>query len=316
MVDLSVNYSRRVLLRLVFLLLLAVLAVFFGLKLIGEVYFGSQLTDTGMVINGMILALFVLGTMKVVTVLAQYQNEEVALKRVTDALEEGDYLPESDISPKRLIAQRLAAIRSLSKRNAPIDHSALAATLLASESTRISFARFVNNTLILSGVFGTIVSLSIALVGASNLLSDVQSLSGMEQVIHGMSTALSTTMTAIVCYLFFGYFFIKLTDAQTRLLSAVEQVTSLHLLPQYAHSSDTMLHEVAGLVRSLQQVVTQLQQSQGDYLAVGQGLREMVDQVNRQVTPLGQNVETIKGVLHEGFRIPPKDPQANGDTTA
>lgn len=307
MVDLSVNYSRRVLIRLVILLLLAVALVYLGLHAIGGIYFGNQLTATGIVINGFIVALFVVGTLKIVLVLAQYQNEEAALKSITDALEEGDYLPESEVSPRRLISQRLAAIRSLSRRSAPIDHSALAATLLASENTRISFARFVNNTLILVGVFGTIVSLSIALVGASNLLSSVESMGGMERVIHGMSTALSTTMTAIVCYLFFGYFFLKLTDAQTRLLSGIEQVTTLHLLPQYAHSSDTMLHEVAGLVSSLQQVVTQMQQAQGDYLAAGQGLREVVSAVNEQVQPLGKNIETIKGVLHEGFRLPPRD---------
>ncbi len=307
MIDLSVNYSRRVLLRVVILLLLAVALIFVGLREISEVYFSNQLTDTGLIINGFIAALFVLGTVKIVLVLMRYQAEESALQRVADALEEGDYQPESEVSAQRLIAQRLAAIRSLSKRNAPVDHSALAATLLASESTRISFARFVNNTLILVGVFGTIVSLSMALVGASNLLSNVESMAGMEQVIHGMSTALSTTMTAIVCYLFFGYFFIKLTDAQTHLLSAIEQVTTLHLLPQYAHSSDTMLHEVAGLVRSLQQVVTQMQQAQGDYLAAGQGLREVVSAVNQQVMPMGQNIEIIKGVLHEGFRLPPRD---------
>jgi hypothetical protein len=313
MIDFSVNHSRRVLLRLLILLLLAVALVVIGLREISAVYFSNQLTSTGLIINGLIVALFVLGTLKIVWVLLGYQGEEVALRRVTEALQEGDYQPESEVSPRRLIARRLAALRSLGKRNAPIDHSALAATLLASESTRLSFARFVNNTLILSGVFGTIVSLSMALVGASSLLSNVESMAGMEQVIHGMSTALSTTMTAIVCYLFFSYFFLKLTDVQTQLLSAIEQVTTIHLLPQYGHSSDTMLHEVAGLVRSLQQVVTQMQQAQGDYLAAGQGLREVVSAVHQQVLPLGRNIESIKSVLHEGFRLPPRE--SDGDSS-
>ena len=51
MLDLSMNYSRRVLLRLLALLMIAVALVLGGLKVIGEVYFSNQLTDTGLIIN-------------------------------------------------------------------------------------------------------------------------------------------------------------------------------------------------------------------------------------------------------------------------
>lgn len=304
MLDLSINYSRRVLVRLFFLLLISVTLVALGLRFIDEVYFANQLTVSGLAINGSIVGLFVLGTFKVLSVLWRYQLEEQALQQVTAALSDGAYQPESDIPAGRIIVQRLEMIRSLNKRNAKIDHSALAATLLASESTRLSFARFVNNTLILVGVFGTIVSLSVALVGASNLLGNVESMNGMERVIQGMSTALSTTMTAIVCYLVFGYFFIKLTDVQTRLLSLVEQVTTMQLLPQYSNGGDGLLTQVGGLLRSLQQVALKMQQSQGGLNEAAEGLREALVRVNEHSSPVSTQLAQIELLLREGFRLP------------
>ena len=79
--------------------------------------------------------------------------------------------------------------------------AALSATLLNQEMGRLGLLRLILSVLILVGVFGTVASLSMALVGASDLLSFPQNGGGITVVVHGMSTALSTTMTAIGAYL-------------------------------------------------------------------------------------------------------------------
>ena len=58
---------------------------------------------------------------------------------------------------------------------------------------------------------------------------------------------MSTTLTAIIAYLFFGYFYIKLTDTQTFLISKIEEVTATTLMPHLQLNQDAVgisLHPV------------------------------------------------------------------------
>ena len=125
----------------------------------------------------------------------------------------------------------------------------------------------------------------------------------MGLVIHGMSTALSTTITAIICYLFFGYFYLKLTDAQTNLVSAIEQVTTTYLMPRFQVQSDTTLYEFTGLVRSLQALVTQMQASQKAITKVELNLLQKVDEYQENMVQQAQSLENVNQLLRRGFRL-------------
>ena len=207
-INLRRNYSRNTLLRMIVLAALAAGVGFWKFDLINQVYFKDQLTTMGVVINGAILALFAVGLLRTVIILLSYVGEEAALTRFVRNVEKRpDADPLKGISVSSMIGRRYATMRRLHEARTPINQNALASTLVASESTRNGTPRFINNILILTGVFGTIVSLSIALIGASNVLENAVSATGMGMVIHGMSTALSTTITAIVCYVFFGYIY-------------------------------------------------------------------------------------------------------------
>jgi hypothetical protein len=288
MIDVNSNFSSRMLLRLVVLGLVVLAIVFANITFVSELYFDRQITPAGLTINGGIVAVFLLGMVKIISSLLRYMREEAALARVA----------------RSLIARRYNILSELGEQHARINHSALASTLLANESTRTSFARYVNNILILTGVFGTIVALSIALLGASDLLESTAGSGNMGMVIHGMSTALSTTITAIVCYLFYGYFNLKLSDAQSHLLGSIEEVTTVYLLPRFSHDSESMLHEVAGLIHGLRQAAAGMKNIQQDFAEVGSRLHDAVDELNANVSGPTGDLETIKQLLREGFRLP------------
>ena len=304
MVETRHNFSRRMLFRLVVFGVIVVAILISNYGYINSLYFKNQLTPVGMVINGGILIAFLLGLIKVISSLWYYMQEESALARFVRQFngDAGKLL--KGISRKSIIAQRYHIIRKLSERHVHINHSALASTLLADESTRTSFARYIGNILILTGVLGTIVSLSVALVGASSLLESAQDTGSMGLVIHGMSTALSTTITAILCYLFYGYFNLKLGDAQTHLLSGIEEATTVYLLPEYSKDSETMLHEVSGLIHGLREAAGAMLSIQQEYALAGHRLNEVVAALSQQMSGSTENIDSIKQLLRDGFRLP------------
>ncbi|WP_428623182.1 hypothetical protein [Sedimenticola sp.] len=311
------HFSRNILFRMIVLGAISAGVLFWKLDFINDIYFRDQLTPTGLIINGTILALFTLGLLKIIGILVSYGLEERAIVQFMQNLRD-KVDPLYEVAEQRIIARRYRTLETMHNANTPINHNALASTLVASESTRNSLPKFINNTLILTGVFGTIVSLSIALIGASDLLASAVNVNGMGLIIHGMSTALSTTITAIVCYVFFGYFYMKLTDVQTNLVSAVEQITAAHLMPRFQIQTESVLFEFSGLIRSLQSLVNkmegsqasfqnlaqEMQQSQGNIEALEQSISKAVNQVyEERIHPITQEMEDIKKLLRDGFRL-------------
>jgi hypothetical protein len=303
-INLRRHYSRNTLFRMLLLALAAAALAVWKFDLINEVYFRNQLTQLGLVINGSILVLFGVGLLRMVIIFLSYMREEGAVVRFvrnTEQRPDGD--PLKGVGVGTAMARRYRTMRRLHEARTPVNQNALASALVASESTRSSMPKFINNTLILTGVFGTIVSLSIALLGASDVLEDTVSQSGMGMVIHGMSTALSTTITAIVCYIYFGYFYLRLTDAQTNLVSAVEQVTTTFLVPRFQVQTDSVLYEFTGLIRSLQGLVDQMAHSQESINQTQADVQETLERYREKLEGMDRYMNTITHYLQIGFRL-------------
>lgn len=269
-----------------------------------DLYIQNQITYIGWTINGAIIALFLLGLGRMVRLFVVYSEEEKALDMFAEAAVAGEldslgeHLPSGSI-----IGQRYVTVVSFFSARTEINHNALASTLLAREASKISFIKFVNNILILTGVFGTIVSLTVALIGASAAISATDSLGGIDVVIHGMSTALSTTMTAILAYFMFGYFYLKLMDTQSYILGRVEHETATQLIPRYqaaTRSPEQALSEMlAGTVETIEKFnnfINQIQELGASQSQMLENFEQLNDQNMRLLTD-------IRSILREGFRL-------------
>lgn len=297
------NYSRNVLARMLVLGLLAVAAVTWQWPFLMRLYLEQRLPVVGEAINGAILLLFLAGSADIGRRLLRYRNEENAVAAFLAALRRNDPDPAEGLDPESLMATRYGTLAEAARQGRPVDHNALAAALVAHLSTEASFPRFVHNVLILTGVFGTLVSLSIALLGAADLLAATDS-AGLGTVIRGMSTALSTTLTAIGCYFLFGYFYLKFTDAQTRLAAAIEDITATRLVPKLAPGPDQAVGRFVGLLQGAERLLEALRESHGQFADLASGLDRRLTAFREELQGLAGEVGEIRQILREGFRLP------------
>ncbi|MDX8408885.1 MAG: hypothetical protein R8J84_02390 [Mariprofundales bacterium] len=291
------------------LLLLALLALWQS-DLLLRVYAGVYSGRVSYVLNGLVIALFVLGCVRLGQLLMADMHEEQALSQARVLVSSNPDLLVSSLPANSLIAERVRDLAHIYKQKQPIRHEVLAATLVARYDSHLTTPKFVNNSLILCGVFGTIVSLSMALVGASDLLSTVNS-HGMGMVIHGMSTALSTTMTAIVCYLFFTWMLHATADVETRLLSAIESFTAHHLMQHFHVDQDSINHQLAELLVVMGRLVQRMEEAAETQPTLVSAIEQLGDQLRTELSEQQQQMhqaliealETHTNTLRQGFRL-------------
>lgn len=281
-------YTRHVPLQMGAVIVLLAVVIIWQWDVVRQIYLLNQINAIGWAINGGIAALFLCGLGALVWRFWEYRAQEAGMARLLRNLQ-GGIEPLQGVDRRGMLAMRYLTLLELSRRRADINHNALAATLLAAESSRNSFLKFVHNILILTGVFGTIVSLSLSLLGASDIIDggapSAGQTGGLGGIIFGMSTALSTTMTAILAYLIFGYFYIKLTDTQTYLISSVEEVTATTLLPHLQPSEQSAEREYSDSMRSAAELIKRLEASQRQY---EDSIRALSDAAQALSTQLAQ----------------------------
>lgn len=270
---------------------------------ISHLYTSGEISKTGMIINGIIIGLFIVGMFRIIMVLFRYINEDNVILKLVSFLKENANNPISRLPEKTIAVQRYKAVKWVTKQGAEVNHAAMAASTNASESSRLTLIRFVHSTLILAGVFGTVVSLSMALIGAAGLLNSPEGVKEMGTIISSMSSALSSTVTAIVCFFIFAYFYLRLNDARIQMLTHIEDMTSLYLLPKLSkkHTEDSMINEVGELAAKLNMAADRLVQVEHTFIQAGERLQLAVDSLQGKIQ--SNSLDDIKDLIRKGFHL-------------
>ena len=293
--------AKNTVFQIVVFLVVAAGLIFYKKNAIVELVTSGDISQVGIIINFIILLLFLGGMFKILLTLFRYIEEHHALVKVAQNIKSNIVDPSGSVSHKRLIAQRYSNIELITKQGSPVNQAALASNINASESTRLTFIRFVHSTLILAGVFGTVVSLSMALIGAAGLLNSPESIKEMGIIISSMSSALSSTVMAIVCFFIFAYFYLRLNASRIQLLNDIEEVTALYILPKVSHTEEGLIAKVSELTNTLNLATERLLSVQHTFNHAGISLQAAVDDLHGQVQ--NNSLNEIKGLLRKGFHL-------------
>jgi hypothetical protein len=284
--------------------------VFFYRDQVTAFFQTTQAGQLGLVLNGAILLIFLLGLVRMIFIFLAYSREQDVLQRFVKRAGENVSNPANTLPDSALVVRRYRAVQTIANQLAPVNQGALAATLVAGQQAQFTLVRFVNSILILSGVLGTVISLAVALMGAAGLMNSPDNMKNMWDIIGGMSNSLSTTVTAIVCYVFFAYFYLRLQDARTQLLANIEDVTSLYILPRFKYTEHNLLGDVALLTASLLKAAEGITQVQDRFLHVGDNLQLAVNDLQAVIAQSGDTILDIHESVREGFRLEKEVPRA------
>lgn len=299
--DIGKTSAKSTLIQVVLVLLVIAALIFVNISTIETLYLAGDISKVGFIINGIIFALFLTGIIRMVMVLLRYVNEHRMLLQLTGLLKENAKDPIARISQKSLAVTRFKAVNWVSQQNAPVNQEALAASTNANENSRLTLIRFVHSTLILAGVFGTVVSLSMALIGAAGLLNSPEGVKEMSTIIGGMSSALSSTITAIVCFFVYAYFYLRLNDARIQLLTHIEDMTSMYLMPKIQHTEEGIIAQVSQLTEALGKAADQVLMLENNLIQVSDKLQLTVNDLHSKVN--SDHLNDIKTLIRKGFHL-------------
>ncbi len=263
----------------------------------------QTVSKIGLAMMIIIFLLFSFSSIRLSWLFYGYYNETISLQRFVNLSKPDQENTYEAVKFDSLIRRRYDTITDLAARKGELNQGALASITVAQQKAKLTFPRFIQSILILTGVLGTIISLAFSLSGASNLFSMAGDGTGLMDMMGGMASALGTTMAAIVVYGIHSYIFQKLCDLQSWVLQEVERVTLVYILPVYEVSAAGLNRDLTNLVANLTTLVEELRYNFQSATTIQDEVGQVISRNSDDIRRFTLGVDAINNTLKQGFRL-------------
>ena len=107
--------------------------------------------DIGLLLNGFILLLFLVGLLRMSWLLLDFAHEQSVVRKFAKRAQEGGDNPAYELPRSALMVQRYDRVSTIARQHAVPEQNALSSSLQAQLGSEFTLIRFVHNTLILTG---------------------------------------------------------------------------------------------------------------------------------------------------------------------
>ena len=272
-------------------------------------------------LNGIILALFVFGTVLALTLIGGVYLQSRRLEELQIYMAEFKSPPQADRQSimdqikgyvrnmgSGIIQDRcLAMLQALDRPVLSVSEtaSALSDAALTADDTRAELVRYFMGVMIVLGLIGTFWGLLVTVSGVKGVLQALEPeqinyiehfatklKSSMGNMLGGMSTAFSTSLFGLGGSAIVGFLDVLVRQARSRLIAALDEFVFAGFLPVIAHDATAAgLAQEQNLVNSLQWIKSELAQTRIT-IDTGQNTREKLRSLLEQQSGQLERVAT------------------------
>ncbi len=229
-------------------------------------------------ISVLISSLFLVATIMLISLLLKLQRESSALDRVEEAaILSKENLEEIKSSlPESWIKDRINKVASLAMLNAEIKEQQM--SKIVEERYRVSgnMIRYIANSMIFVGLLGTFLGIIQSAQGFESALkasptgAPSASYNDISAIIGGLDKALGTSIVGVISSLILGFMLLSVKNMQHHLITRLEEVSMLRILPYYRKEQSFSMHEA--ITDSIERILPQTMKNATERLQEAAGL--------------------------------------------